>query len=357
MKIAFVYSGGRLGRDAQGPSDFFYGARELARRPGWDVSLVEADGDPADVATGLIAGRLLRRYVPPRTTADWLARSRRLLGQLKACDVVVATSTELSFGLAFWKSLGQLPVPLVGILCGVVNYPMRRGARQRLTARLLTLMHPVLFAAAEKEELVHRFGLTDDHPCVGWFGVDEKFWVPPAAPAARRGVLAVGNDGRRDYETLLGAARQQPDEEFTILTKREGPAGVPGNVCWRRGDWREDAVTDEDLRRLYQTAACVVVPLHESIQPSGQSVAMQAMMCGAPVVHSVTKGWWGGDVVRDGREVVLVPPGETAPLAAGIKRCLADHSLSAGREALLAAQWTSKGFAERLAAVVKKSKA
>jgi len=31
--------------------------------------------------------------------------------------------------------------------------------------------------------------------------------------------------------------------------------------------------------------------------------------------------------------------------------------LSAGREALLAAEWTSEGFAERLAAVVKKSKA
>ncbi|MFM8457881.1 MAG: hypothetical protein ACKOB0_02895, partial [Chthoniobacterales bacterium] len=72
MKLAYVYAGGRLGRDARGPSDFFYGAHELSRRSGWDVRMVELDQRPADVLTGLLAGRLLRRYLPPRTSADWI---------------------------------------------------------------------------------------------------------------------------------------------------------------------------------------------------------------------------------------------------------------------------------------------
>ncbi len=353
MKIAFVYAGGRLERDAQGPSDFFYGARELSRRAGWDVRLVETDARPADPLTGLLVGRLLRRLVPPRTSADWFSRSRRILRELHGCDAVVATSTEISFGLAWWKKMGRLPQPLVGILCGAVNYPVGLELRRRLTAQLLSVMQPVLFADPEKAELSRRFGLALGKIAVGWFGVDENFWTPPANAVERRGVLAVGNDGRRDYETLMAAARQLPDLSFTVLTKREAPTALPSNVAWRRGDWREQAVSDVDLRSLYQSAACVVVPLLGSPQPSGQSVAMQAMMCGAPVVHTETAGWWGATVLREDEQVVLVGPGDTSALAAAISKvATAGHYASGARNALVSARWTSAGFAERISALI-----
>lgn len=355
MKVAFVYAGGRLGRDAQGPSDFFYGARELAHRSGWDLQLVETGPRPADPLTGLLAGRLLRRLVPPRTSADWIARSRRILRQLQGCDAVVATSTELSFGLAWWKLMGRVPPPLVGILCGAVNYPIGPELRRRLTAKLLSVMQPVLFADPEKAELSRRFGLAPGSIAVGWFGVDEHFWTPSANSAGRRGVLAVGNDGRRDYTTLVAAARRLPDWPFTVLTKLEAPAALPPNVTWRRGDWREQAVSDDDLRSLYRSAACVVVPLLESPQPSGQSVAMQAMMCGAPVVHTKTSGWWGADVIRDGKEVLLTPPADPSALAAEIRSVTSNGVSGRSREALLAAGWTAAGFAERIGSLTEKS--
>jgi glycosyltransferase involved in cell wall biosynthesis len=198
--------------------------------------------------------------------------------------------------------------------------------------------------------LLHRFGPREIS--VGWFGVDEEFWTPPSAPASRRGVLAVGNDGRRDYNTLVQAARSLPDESFRIITRLEPPAELPANVEWRRGDWREQAVSDEDLRELYRAAACVVVPLSESPQPSGQSVAMQAMMCGAPVVHTKTAGWWGADVIRDGHEVRLVPPADSTALAAAIGTILRSPLPGNSTKALLEARWTAAGFADRVASLV-----
>ena len=356
VRVAFVYAGGRLGRGAQGPSDFFYGARELQNRPGWDVRLVDADAKPADVPTGFFAGRLAKRFLPPRTSADWIARSRRLLPQLRGCDVVVATTTELSFGLALWKAWGFLPQPLLGILCGAVNYPIGSELRRRWTAKLLSKMHPVLFADPEKAELLQRFGPRDI--AVGWFGADENFWTPPAPPAARRGVLAVGNDGRRDYATLIEAARAMTQESFTVVTRMEPPAALPAKVAWRRGDWRGQAVSDEELRELYRSAACVVVPLLESPQPSGQSVAMQAMMCGAPVVHTRTAGWWGAEVIRDGEHIVLVEPRSPSSLEEGIGKAVsAGMAGNNARSALLSAQWTTKGFAERISEIVEHSSA
>lgn len=355
MKVAFVYAGGRLGRDAQGPSDFFYGARELARRSDWDVRLVELDQSPADPLTGLLAGRLFRRYLPPRTSADWIARCRRSLSQLSNCDVVVSTSTETSFGLALWKSLGLLKPRLVGILCGAVNYPIGSEVRRKWTANLLARMKPILFADSEKPELCRRFAIHPDKITAGWFGVDETFWQPPKVASARSGVLAVGNDGRRDYETLLESARLLPDVSFTFVTRVSVPDNLPANVRWRRGDWREQAVSDLELRELYQRAACVVVPLKESLQPSGQSVAMQAMMCGSPVVHTKTSGWWGSEVIRDGKEVLLVPPSDPSALAEAIVSANSDSLGRNAREVLLAAKWTTSGFAERIGFLAEKT--
>lgn len=355
MKVAYVYAGGRLGRDAQGPSDFFYGARELARRADWDVRLVELDQLPADPLTGIFAGRLFRRYLPPRTSADWIARCRRALPQLRGCDAVVSTSTEASFGLALWKSLGFIGTPLIGILCGAVNYPIGSEIRRQWTARLLARMRPVLFADSEKDELSRRFAIAPEKIAVGWFGIDENFWQLPAGVRPRSGVLAVGNDGRRDYATLLESARMLPQISFTIITRISAPNDLPSNVQWRRGDWHEQAVSDRELRELYQRAACVVVPLKESLQPSGQSVAMQAMMCGAPVVHTRTSGWWGAEVIRDGEEVLLVPPADPSALAAAIVSATSDGRQRNARKALLAAEWTATGFAERIGFLAEKT--
>ncbi len=355
MRVAFVYAGGRHLRGTDGPSDFFYGARELASQNGWAIDCLEVDFHPADPMTGLIAGRLFGKFVPPRTSAEWIARTRRLLPRLEGYDAVVSTATEISFGLALWKELGLLGKPLVGILCGVVNYPIGSDLRKAIAAHLLRGMHAVLFADSEEAEIRRRFHPGADRLQLGWFGVDESFWMMPAHGGARAGVLAVGNDGRRDYATLVGSARLLPEIQFTVITRLPAPNDLPVNIRWVRGDWKENAVSDEGLREAYQKAACVVVPLKESIQPSGQSVAMQAMMCGAPVVITKTQGWWGSEVIRDGKEVTLVSPANAEEMAQAIRATSSPASVLAGREALLGAKWTARGFAERLGAVIERA--
>lgn len=354
MKLAFVYSEGREKRGSDGSSDFFYGARELATQGKFKIDCVDLDVLSADVGTA-VAARFLGKLLPPRTSADWIARCRRVLPRLQEADVVVATSTEISFGLAFCKSLGMLQKPLVGILCGAVNYPITSEIRRRLVASLIKKFQPVLFADSELPEIERRFALPSGSVSVGWFGVDDSFWTPPEDGIQREGVLAVGNDSRRDFLTLVEAARFLPEISFTVITRREKPCSIPLNVGWRLGDWKEAPVTDEELRALYQQAACVVVPLEECIQPSGQSVAMQAMMCGAPVVHTRTAGWWGADVLRDAVDVELVPPRDARAMARSIQKAMSCNQKNHARERLLAHDWTASGFARRISRVVEKA--
>jgi glycosyltransferase involved in cell wall biosynthesis len=351
MKVAFVYSGGREARGSDGPSDFFYGARELGTLDGYEVECIDLDHTPADPVTALF-GRGFAKWLPPRTSGDWIARCRRVLPRLEGADVVVATATEISFGLAFWKSLGMMQKPLAGILCGAVNYPIASEIRRKFIGSLIKNFQPVLFADSELPEIERRFGLPSGLVSVGWFGVDEHFWTLPEDGVRREGVLAVGNDSRRDFLTLVEAAKFLPETRFTVITRREKPHILPSNVEWRRGDWKEAPITDEGLRALYQQAACVVVPLEECIQPSGQSVAMQAMMCGAPVVHTKTAGWWGAGVVRDQIDVELVSPGDGDAMVRAIKKSLQSNKKNRARESLLAHAWTASGFAQRISKVI-----
>ncbi len=348
LKAAFVYSGGRAdrwknARSGDAASDFFYGAVEW-EHAGHSVCVKDLESRDSKVFIWFL-DVLMKGKLPPKTGAREILAARRLLKNLRNVEGIVATSSGSAFGLAFWKRLGKLPPPVLGIHCGIVNCSHAPGPR-KAARKFLGSMQPVLFADAEAQEMHRQFEVPP--PPSAWFGVDETFWNPPEKAGIRNGVLAVGNDARRDYETLLAAARLVPDISFRVITCRQQPDHLPSNVIWAQGDWKGEGVSDLELRELYRNAACVVVPLIESIQPSGQSVAMQAMMCGAPVIHSKTAGWWGKDVIHAEDHVKLVPPGDSAMLAEAIKNRLAKGSTTTARNALLAEKWTTSGFATRL---------
>lgn len=311
MRIAFVYAGGREARwpramAGQAPTEFFYGAVELAKS-GHDIFCIDAP-DPARSLLAAIYNRVFDRFTPVRTRGEHVAAVRRVLPRLRDVDVVVAASTSHANALALWKGLGRLAAPLAGIHCGHVNHRIE-GARRRSTARALKRQDIVLFADAEREETIRQFQLDAARVHANAFGVDGNFWTPGEEP--REFILAVGNDGRRDYRTLVSAV-DGLDVPVKIVTARELPP-LPANVEHLRGSWHAPALTDEELRALYRRALMVIVPLEDSIQPSGQSVALQAMACGCPVIMSRTRGLWTGADFMPGEEILLVEP--SAPLA------------------------------------------
>ena len=82
---------------------------------------------------------------------------------------------------------------------------------------------------------------------------------------------------------------------------------------------------------------------------------MQAIMCGAPVVHTRTAGWWGADVLRDAVDVELVPPQDAGAMARAIKKVMSCNQKNPARDRLLAHDWTASGFARRISRVVEKA--
>ena len=64
-------------------------------------------------------------------------------------------------------------------------------------------------------------------------------------------------------------------------------------------------LTDNDLKNLYSKAKICIIPLKESSQPSGQSVALQAMSLGLPVIISNTEGFWDKSKFENGKNIIF----------------------------------------------------
>jgi phosphatidylinositol alpha-mannosyltransferase len=171
-------------------------------------------------------------------------------------------------------------------------------------------------------------------------------WPAPATPGGSgRAVLFVGRHEPRKGLDVLLKAFSALDTDAVLWVAGEGPetaalaACAPANVEWL------GRISDQELAERLRAAAVFCAPsLH------GESfgvVLLEAMAAGTPVVASDISGY--RDVARQGREAVLVPAGDPAALADGLRRVLDDPILS-GR-LVEAGTARAAGFSmERLAA-------
>lgn len=358
MRLAFLYLPGRRARLAElsrgdVPSEFFYGAAELAAA-GHSIEHFEFAETTSSPAFAGALDLLRRAYLtPPKVFGHTLINAWQLAPQLAAFDCVVATVAHHGFALAACAALGRMKTPLVTIQCGLLHQPFS-APRRAITHSLMNRMNSVFFGEAELAPTLAALAPEPARLCVSQFGVDPAFWSPGGA--REDFVLAIGNDPRRDFATLLAAAPEIA-APIRIVTRLPLPEPLPANVTVVRGSWHERALSDADIRDLYRRAACVVVPLHDSLQPSGQSVTLQAMACGAPVVLTATRGLWNPAHLRDGENIRLVPPNNPRALAAAVGDVI-DGTQAPLREAALryvAEDGNIHDFAEGIAAACERA--
>jgi len=306
-KTAYLFKRGRKQRLAGAgdfPSEFFYGYAQLAARNGGmalldedDFGLGERQGfvwKALSIASHALAGVHL--------WAVWRLAAPSVRKRLNEFDVLVATTNTFGLSLALLKRIGLLEARVVFIAMGVADLaarPTRRWVCRWLLAAVLTV-------AISKGEINRLRQILAKQTSLIYlpFGVDQQFWTPGSGTAATPYVLSIGNDPRRDYATLL-AAWQPEFPALKIVTSQSLPATA--NVEVLAGDWRRQLLSDDQIRQLYRDALFVVLPIHATFQPSGQSACLQAMACGKAVILSDIDGLWDRELMVDGESCVLVP--------------------------------------------------
>jgi len=81
---------------------------------------------------------------------------------------------------------------------------------------------------------------------------------------------------------------------------------LPPNITLHNGSWHENLLTDSDIRNLYNSSCLTIIPLNNTLQPSGQSVALQSMCVGTPVLITKTDGFWDKNKYQDDENIFFM---------------------------------------------------
>ncbi len=342
-ELLFLYKGGRserIGDREPFPSEFFYGAQELAADGLQIATLDEAQAatlagaasarNPAGGLVGRLCVRLTRSFASalPAIVATHLW-SRAVRARFAAARAIVATANGQAVALGALRRVGILRRPALAIAMGALLRPPA-GWQERMIAWALRGCRLASLSQDEARALSGWLGVPVDYLP---FGVDTGFWTPgPGDPDLSRRlgldggyVIAIGNDRHRDYETLIAA--WQPDfPVLAVVTSLPLPP-LPANVHAIAGNWGDRLLSDAQVRSLVRGAAFAIVPLRATIQPSGQSATLQAMACAKSVIVSDIDGIWDREAMRDRVNCCLVRVGDAVALSAAVAYLAGDAAL------------------------------
>jgi glycosyltransferase involved in cell wall biosynthesis len=327
--------------------------RSCLRRAGVDVVECHApiwDGRRDAWSAGL--GTLARLVV---------AESRLALRRAADADVVlVGYPGHFDVPAARLAARGKPVVfdPLVSLFDTLVGDRQRFRAKS-LAARALFAIDRAAFRAADfvvadtKSQAafyVDRFGLPPDRVGVCFVGAEERLFSPPSVAAAPFHALFVGKlIPLHGLDTILAAARLAPEIAFRIVGSGQlEPELVNAPPNATHVPW----VDYEALPSVLRSAGCALGIFGMSAKASRviPNKAYQALACGVPLVTADTPA--SRELLTDGEDALLVPPGDAHALARAVRLLAGDAETgrrigAAGRatyeqqasEAVLGGRW------------------
>jgi glycosyltransferase involved in cell wall biosynthesis len=269
------------------------------------------------------------------TYDDLPRRMRKLPRRAKAAAVAfvafrrrrrhaVVYTTNEDFGLS-WALLARLfrdRTPHI-----MVTFNMHRRHKRLLVKifRLDRLVDRFVCYCTEHVNILRdEYGIPAEKIRMLPYYVDHEFFQPDEQPEEGQPstlICGVGMEAR-DYGTLL-AAIDGLDVDVRIA------AGSPwskwqneleGQPLPPRVEMRYHAYPE--LRDLYASAQCTVVPLYPIPHAAGTTAALESMAMGKPVI--ISRNPWPNDWIQDGQNGYLIPPGSSSALHAALRRVLDD---------------------------------
>jgi len=291
-EVTFIFSGGRSSKTNNNyANDFFYGYREL-KNIGYNVKFIELESTKTNILDKIII-KIFK--LPIYSTKALRYKNFKLMKNSKNL-VLINESSFLSFLLFTLVTKYLYKVNVIYFPMGLIDKYKNGNFFTKLYIKFSFIpASKILFIG--KGELKSAKKLIDVHknkyeyiP----FSIDTNFWkFNKKVDNDGKHVLFIGNDKNRDFNLLYKIAEKETHLKFTIISEFKSiDFNKLPNVNLISGNWREGNLTDLQLMKYYHQANLVILPLLDSSQPSGQSVCLQAMACGTPVIISKTFGFW-----------------------------------------------------------------
>jgi len=310
--ITYVFTTGRkasINNLKNNALDFYYGAT-LLDSENYDVHILEFKNSFSIFARTLnrLEYYLSRLVSLPINFSKIISKSNFEI--LKKSDhiIFVSESTALStlpMLLLLKRYNIKTSLFVMGLFSKEINFKSLKFLHNFCIRLVIKVIDNLFFLGKGEFNLAKKIYPNEHKFSYFPFCVDTKFWdLEPKDVKDKRQILFVGNDGNRNFQLLYKITTIMPNFNFKVLTNnRDYRFEDLKNVEFINGSLSRKAMTDIELRKIYNESNLTILPLKNSFQPSGQSVALQSLASGTPVLISKTKGFWDEDLFFDKSEI------------------------------------------------------
>tara|TARA_B100000131_G_scaffold313937_1_gene350007 strand:+ start:1902 stop:3011 length:1110 start_codon:yes stop_codon:yes gene_type:complete len=343
--------------------EFYYGLTSIDKNK-YKVNVIELHNSNTLFSKVLsIMDKFLNRFLSLPFNMGKLLTFKNLKTLLKTDNLILVTETIGCSAIPFLiilKLFKKVKVSLfvMGLYSKKQRYPIFRFLHNLIIRLLIVLLDNVLFLGKEELNIAKSFHSDNKKLIYFPFCIDTDFWKNKNSyDTKKKKIIFVGNDGNKDYEFVLKLAKELKEIDFLVVSK---------NVLFNEtkidnleiidGEWGSKGLSDSGLREKYLNSSLTIIPLKESFQPSGQSVALQSMSLGIPVMITKTKGFWDLDSFIDNRHLFFVDKNDINEWAKKIRTLLTKEermaNISSEGKKLILEEYNLKVFSNNLNKII-----
>lgn len=199
---------------------------------------------------------------------------------------------------------------VMGLFSKKINYPLLEFFHKKIINLLIKYIDNMYILGSEEYNIAMNRNVKSKNIYFSPFYVDNNFWKFDNLNIVKNdSILFVGNDSNRDFELLVKISKAMSQHNFIFITSNSYIKNIENelnNVQVVHGNWSSSSITDRQMLNYYKNSRIVILPLKNSTQPSGQSVTMQAMSVGIPVMISKTNGFWDDENFIDNENILMI---------------------------------------------------
>ena len=317
-KVTYVFAKNRkkfLIENNYEAKEFFYGATEF-KNNNYDIEVIEFDENNKNYFFKF-TDRILSRFLSLPFYSEKICTIKNLRILLKSEKIYLVNEgvgcslIPLLLLVKLFKSI-NVYIFVMGLYSKNLKYQRLKFLHNFVIKLLVFLCSEIFFLGEgefQKGKQFHKFTkklkLTN-------FTVDYQFWKSETNCLENEQILFIGNDGNKNYDLLIDIAKNLPEYKFVFVSSNKNLLDLKlKNVMVVKGEWGNNFLTDSELKKVYEKSKISILPLNDTFQPSGQSVALQSMAVGVPVIISKTKGFWDKNNFKNNKNIIFVDKNST----------------------------------------------
>ena len=313
-KYTYVFNEGRSERlnSEKSPKDFFYFYSELKKnniKTGF-IELQNNNSKNIPLNLFMIFEKIFIRFFQLPFYGHKIISNKNIKKLLNSENIIITNETVgysmyfISKYIKFRNPKVKIVMIVMGLFDNVENFSLVKkyffNRILKVYDKFIFLGNPEYkFATKFKNNLYSKFFYLP-------FAIDYNFWKNSDSEKTKKNIIFVGNDLNRDYGLIKNLTTELKEFNFIIVSNKFKDEQFDDNVKYLFSDWRNPLISDFELRDLFDSACLSLIPTLNTLQPSGQSVGLQSMSMNIPIIASVSKGFWGDEVLENNKDIVLL---------------------------------------------------